>query len=90
VRLFGRAVSASPRVLLILAAVLLVSSGLCGVQWAVAIDSRNQMATPVLIALGVAELAAMALSAGGIVVVLVVWGALALYRLGKKQTDEEK
>lgn len=64
-----------PKLLLILGAILLVSAGLCGLQSSIGFER----ASTILVALGVVELAVMALSAGGFLVVLVLWPISALY-----------
>jgi len=79
-RIFGREVEGYPKVLLVLVAVLLVSSGLCGLQLAFANIGGNGSDGTILFPLGIVELIVMLLSAGGIVVVLLLWVATALYR----------
>lgn len=71
------------KLLVICATVLLLASGLCGMQWFIAISSGSSgggLGTP-LIPLGVIELIAIALSMVGIVVILVFWCARSLYFL---------
>jgi hypothetical protein len=85
-KLFGRELEGYPRTLVVLAAVLLVASGLCGVQWHFSMGS--QQGSAILIPLGVLELIAMLLSVAGIVIVLVLWAASALYaRFAKPPKD---
>ncbi len=77
-----------PKTLLILAAIFLAASGLCGFQWAMMDKFRNGSGV-ILIPLGVAELIVMALSAGGIAVLLILWPASVLYaRFGKPPEEE--
>ena len=86
-KLFGRELEGYARTLVILVAVLLVSSGLCGLQWAMQDKFANGLGW-VLIPLGVVELIAMVLSAGGIVVVLLLWiGAVFYARFGRAPKD---
>ena len=77
-KLFGSEVTGFAKALVILAAVFLVSSGLCGLQWVIA--SNSQWTGPILMPIGIIELAAMAVSAVGIVVVLLLWIGSAIYR----------
>ena len=67
-----------PKTILVLAAILLVASGLCGFQWAT-MDRFPNGSGVILIPLGVAELIVMALSAGAIAVLLILWPASVLY-----------
>ena len=75
-KFFGRKFVGYPRTLAVLAAVLLVASGLCGVQW---LSIGSQRSSDILIPLGVLELIAMLLSVAGIVIVLVLWAASTSY-----------
>jgi phage tail protein X len=79
-KLFGHEVRGYAKTLVILVAVLLASSGLCGLQL-VMLRHGSAISRPdgLLISLGIAELIAMFLSAGGIVVVLILWATQALY-----------
>jgi len=77
-KLFGHELVGTAKTLVILAAVFLVSSGLCGLQMIVANHSMGGDGTWI-IPMGLAELAAMLLSAGGIVLVLIAWGVRAIY-----------
>ena len=87
-KLFGRELSTVAKVLLVLVAILLVSSGLCGLQLTIGNKlATGQDALPVV--LGVAELAAMLLSAVGIVVVVLALGVRGLYRLSQSQPGLE-
>jgi hypothetical protein len=77
-KLFGFEVTSFAKALVILATVFLVASGLCGLQWIFATNVQGTGA--ILIPLGFLELAAMAVSAVGIVVVLLLWIGSAVYR----------
>ena len=86
-KLFGREVEGFPKALVVLAAVLLVSSGLCGLQWAISMGSQRDASG--LIPLGILELVAIFVSAAGIVVVLLLWAVSAVYaRFGKTPKNE--
>jgi hypothetical protein len=87
VKLFGRDLSGFAKTLVVLVAVLLVSSGLCGLQLLFG-NEIYRSASGLLILTGVLELAAFVLSAAGIVLMLILWVARVLYRLGQKRTDE--
>lgn len=78
-KLFGRELIGFAKALVILVAILLVSSGLCGLQWLVSMGTQRDSGI-VMIPLGVVELLAMLVSALGIVLVLLVWGAWSLLR----------
>jgi hypothetical protein len=87
-RLFGHEFGRRAKTLVILAAVLLVSAGLCGLQLRDA-NSTHLIADAIEIPLGVVELVVMFASSVGIVVVSIAWGAEALYqRYGKAPKDE--
>jgi hypothetical protein len=90
-RLFGREIDSYPKALVALVAVFLASSGLCGVQWAIAGSLRGRgigPLAPFIIFLGVVELAAMALSAIGILVLLMIWPISIMYnRFAKPPND---
>jgi hypothetical protein len=77
-KLFGHEIAGFAKALVILVAVFLVASGLCGLEWVFAAHSQGDGAF--LLPLGMIELAAMAISAVGIVVVLVLWTGSSLYR----------
>lgn len=96
-KLFKRELHGFPKALVILVAVLLVSTGLCGFQLVVANgglvigNSNNGGLEGILFPLGVVELIAMLLSAGGIVLVLALWLVSALIgRLARPSGDEEQ
>jgi len=76
-KLFGHEVTGFAKALVILVAVFLVASGLCGLEWAIVAHSQGNGS--LLLPLGMIELAAMALSAIGIVVVLLLWIGSAIY-----------
>jgi hypothetical protein len=77
-----------PKTLVILAAVFLVSAGLCGLQWNVNCGGLAS-AINILLPLGLLELAAMIVSGGWILIVSMVWAAEALnQRFGKPPKDE--
>jgi len=89
-RLFRHEIDSYPKALVAFAAVFLASSGLCGVQWAIATSIHSDMGTlgSFIIFLGMLELAAMALSAIGIVLVLIAWPIARLYgRVAKPPKD---
>jgi hypothetical protein len=87
-KLFSLRENGFPKTLLILVVVLLVASGLCGIQWELA-DKLPGGPAPIIIPLGVVELIVIALSAGGFIVVLVMWiGTVLLARFGKPREDE--
>ncbi len=67
--------------LVIAVVALLVSSGLCGLQFALATHANQNSSTVVWLFMvtGIVELIAMALSACGVVVSLIIWIATALY-----------
>lgn len=75
-KLFGRELEGFAKALVILVAVFLVASGMCGLQWAI---SMGPQSGAMLIPLGIVELIAILLSAAGIVLVLIAWGIRALF-----------
>lgn len=77
-RLFGREVEGLPRLIVIFVAILLASSGLCGLQLAFQ-DHVPQAVGGLYIAAGVVELGAMLISAGGIVVFSAIWVIRSIY-----------
>jgi hypothetical protein len=89
-KIFGREMQGHAKTLVILLAVLLVSSGLCGLQ--IVISNRGSggdRLTGIFIPLGLVELLAMLVSAAGIVFVSILWGARALRGgVGKPPKDE--
>ena len=85
-KLIGRDLSGFAKTLVVLVTLLLVSAGLCGLQMQFANAVYNDRYGLLIIA-GLVELAAMILSAVGIVLMLILWGARTLYRVGKKRTD---
>jgi hypothetical protein len=82
-KLFGRELVGYAKTLVVLIAIFLVSSGLCALQWNVSMGGGSMgaggNAGAVLIPLGIVELLAMLVSAVGIVLVLLAWGARALF-----------
>jgi len=72
------------KVLMILVTILLVSLGLCGLQWGIfsgIADTRSGgFFVGIFLVLGYAELLAIAVSLVGTVVVLAFWGLRTLYR----------
>jgi hypothetical protein len=74
--LFGRKLSGFAKNLVILAAIFLVASGMCGMQ---GIMADHGLAGDYLLPLGIVELIAMLLSAAGIVFVLIAWFVQSLY-----------
>jgi hypothetical protein len=72
---FGRNLEGFPKWLVIFVTILLIASGLCGIQLAVlSLDRGNTSALEGVFALtGVVELLAMAVAAGGIALVLIIW-----------------
>jgi len=79
-KLFGHEITGLPKALVFLAAVLLVSSGLCGLQLLISNSNNASGGWPLFILFGLIELTAIVVSAVGIVVVLVLWTGSALYR----------
>jgi hypothetical protein len=76
-KLFGHEVTGLPKALVFLAAVFLVASGLCGLQLLASNHASGDW--PLFIPLGLIELAAMVISAVGIVVVLLIWIGSAIF-----------
>ena len=86
-KLFSLEENSYPKTLLVLAAIFLVASGLCGVQVAL-VDKMPDNLGAILIPLGVVELSVMLLSGGAFVFILVLWPAQALYiRFAKPSKD---
>jgi len=73
--LFGHELEGFAKALVVLSVVLLVSSGLCGLQFVVSQGGEGT----ILIPLGIIELIAIFVSAAGIVLVLIAWGIRALF-----------
>jgi hypothetical protein len=79
-KLFGRELQGFAKTLVVLSAIFLVASGMCGLQMFLANHAGAYSGTGAFIVpLGIAELAAMLLSAAAIVLVLIAWGGRALY-----------
>ena len=95
-KLFGRELAGYSRQIAISVAVLLVSSGLCGIQyaaWQGFVGGGNQSIGNATVGafwlLGAAELIAIGLSTLWIVVILVAWLASSLYEhFGKRQKNK--
>jgi hypothetical protein len=81
------------KLLVILATIFLISSGLCGLQFALANPGRvGDSVAGALMPLGSLELIAILLSAAGIVIVLVFWAVRTVYRLvtGRSENSEPR
>jgi hypothetical protein len=76
-----------PKTLLMLVVTLLVSTGLCGLQWMYAMGPSGGSAMGILIPVGVIELVVMVGSATGIVVLSILWCVQTLY--GRKHQKDE-
>jgi uncharacterized membrane protein SpoIIM required for sporulation len=79
------------KALVICVVVMLVSSGLCGVQWFLATQLGNYggALSGVLIPLGIIELVAIVVSGSAAVVILLAWAARTLYlRISGRNPDE--
>ncbi len=86
-KLFGRDFQGFAKALVVLATILLVSFGLCGLNWIIS-SHGGDAALTISIVTGLIELAAMALSSLGIVFVSLAWAGTALYsRYGKPPKD---
>ena len=79
--LFGREIEGYKQWFVLLVTVLLVASGLCGLQWAIIAGAgeRGGVLVPVFMVAGAVELTLMALSAAGILLVLIIWPISILY-----------
>lgn len=78
-KLLGHELEGIAKVLALLVVVLLVASGLCGLQFLITTNSPGGLGQ-VFISLGAVELIAILLSLAGIFVVLVILGGRALYQ----------
>jgi hypothetical protein len=87
-KIFGRELVGFAKALVVLIAVLLVAAGMCGLQLAIGNGSSGN-SDAVFEPLGILELIAMLVSAVGIVVVLLAWGARGLYRLSLAESKSE-
>ena len=88
-RLFGHEFGRRAKTLVILAAVLLVSAGMCGLQIYSPGSGGLRGLIYVRLPLGLLELAAMFISACWIVILLIAWGAEALHqRYSKASTGQ--
>lgn len=73
-RLFGREIYGFQQILVLLVTILVVASGLCGLQWAVLAATKGFGAlSGLFMVTGAIELAVMILSIVGIAVVLIAW-----------------
>lgn len=72
-RLFGREVEGIPQLLVVFALVLLVATGLCGMQWAVQQQVPGGMIGALFLGAGIVELLAMVISAFAILTLLLIW-----------------
>ena len=77
-KLFGRELEGFAKALVILVAVFLVSSGLCGLQWFISTGGGRYFGA-IFVPVGILELIAMLGSLAGIVLVLIAWGLRALF-----------
>jgi len=85
-KLFGRELSGYPSTIAILTVVLLVSSGLCGIQSALGI---NPMTNGIWLTLSLLEFLAFWIAAIGIVLYSIAWLATELFsRSSKPQKDK--
>jgi hypothetical protein len=88
-KLFGSEATSFAKAMIILAAIFLVSSGLCGLQ--LLLSNNATGGWPLFIPLGIIELIAMVLSAAGLVVVLLIGIGSAIYRsLAHPEDDDPK
>lgn len=78
-RLFGREIEGYPKALVVLAAIFLVATGLCGVQTAVYGRSPD-LVQLIFIFSGLLEIGAGFLSLAGIVTVLIAWPIAHVYQ----------
>jgi hypothetical protein len=81
--LFGHKIAGFAKVLVVLSAVFLVSSGLCGMEMFVA-NHRSGGDGTLIVLLGVAGAIGILLSAAGIVLLLIAWGLRAIFQGGSK------
>jgi hypothetical protein len=77
--------------LVVFITILLVSSGLCGLQMLIANGGQGNVGglIPVFIVLGFFEIGAMAISAFGAVLMLIVW-LISLVRRGSADHDDSR
>jgi hypothetical protein len=96
-KLFGRELTGFPKAIVVLVAVLLVASGLCGLSGAIEAKHGWSWFSPglpktalanVLILVDLATFVGILLSGAGLVFVLIAWPANVVYRLiAKPQKD---
>lgn len=77
-KLFGHELEGFAKALVVLAAVFLLSSGLCGLQWFISTGGGRYFGA-IFVPLGILELIAMLLSLAGIVLVLIAWGLRTIF-----------
>ena len=77
-KLFGHELEGFAKALVVLVAVFLVSSGLCGLQWFISTGGGRYFGA-ISVPLGILELIAMLGSLAGMVLVLIAWGLRALF-----------
>jgi hypothetical protein len=89
-RLFGHEIESYKQWLVVFVVVLLVASGLCGVQWAIVAGASGRLdpLVPLFILLGALEGLLMAVSAVGILLVLVLWPIAILLNRGAKRPKD--
>jgi hypothetical protein len=98
VKLFGRKLEGFPKALVVLAAVLLVSSGLCGLSSSIEARHRWFFLGPThipdtalgntLITVDWVSLVGIVISGGGVAFVLVAWPISFIYRLVTKPEED--
>jgi len=89
-KLFGREIQGFAQWIVFLLCVLLIASGLCGVQWAIATSMHGGMGPPgaIIVIFGIIELIAMLISSIGIVALLIMWPVSIVYdRFSKPAKD---
>jgi hypothetical protein len=77
-RLFGREVDGIPKLIVVFASILVVSSGLCGLQILTGSEESPTFGGLYIIT-GIVELGLMLISAGGIILCSTIWVAQAAY-----------
>jgi hypothetical protein len=89
-KLFGREIEGRAQILVILVAVLLLASGLCGAQFAILNYRTSGLDGLVVIfgITGIVELGLMLLSLVGIVVLLITWAISHSIGAGKGATED--
>jgi hypothetical protein len=89
--LFGREIEGYKQWFVFLVTVLLVASGLCGLQWAIMAGAGNhgEGLIPVFMLTGATELILMALSGVGILLVLIIWPISIFYNRHAKPAEND-